>query len=65
MPLEEGRALAFEIIDGIEVTFKKEENAHVIKVIYRHPLIGSEVVRVSCLPLSGGKRGMVITQGGE
>ena len=65
VPLEEGRAIAFEIIDGIEVTFKKEENAHVIKVIYRHPLIGSEVVRVSCLPLSGGKRGMVITQGGE
>lgn len=63
LPFEDRRLAVFEFIDGIEVRFKKEEDAHFLKVIYRHPLIGSEVIRVSRMRASRGKRLKEITEG--
>jgi len=47
---EEKREAVFDIIDSIEVRFKKATRSHVLKVVFRHPLIGwkkIEVARVS------------------
>jgi DNA invertase Pin-like site-specific DNA recombinase len=44
---DDKRNFVYEVIDGIEVRFNREEDSHSLKVIFRSPLIGAKNIKVS------------------
>jgi len=44
---EEKRKVVFEIIDSIEIRFRKQSRSHVVKVSFRNPLIGSKKIEIA------------------
>ena len=47
MTHDEKRNFIYEVIDGVEVRFNREEDSHYLKVIFRSPLIGAKKIKVS------------------
>jgi hypothetical protein len=47
MTHDEKRNFIYEVIDGVEVRFNREDDSHYLKVIFRSPLIGAKKIKVS------------------
>lgn len=47
LSVEEKRKFIFEIIDGIEVRYRRSDTSHILKVLFRSSLLGARKIRVT------------------